>query len=104
MGGVPLLLMAIAMGITYGWHPDGAGGVNYIIQVPPEQLDAVRRSGEISSVIDPEVRGHVSRIIIRVGEGPLPRDTPADFALIVVCPAMWCRPARTTIRRSNRPS
>jgi hypothetical protein len=79
MGGVPLLLMAVAMGITYGWQPDGAGGVNYIIQVPPDQIDAVRRSGEITSVIDPQVRGHVSRIIIRVGEDPLPRDTPANW-------------------------
>jgi hypothetical protein len=80
MGGVPLLLLAVTMGITYGWQPDGAGGVNYIIQVPPDQIDAVRRSGEITSVIDPAVRGHVSRIILRVGEGPLPRDTPANLA------------------------
>jgi hypothetical protein len=32
--------------------------------------------GEITSTIDPEVQGRVSRVIIRVGNQPLPRRTP----------------------------
>lgn len=77
MGGVPTLLLAIAVGITYGWQPDREGGVEYIIQVPPDQIEQLQKTGEISSVIAPEVQGRVSRVIIRVGEGPLPREMPA---------------------------
>ena len=80
MGGVPVLLMIAAMGITYGWQPDTRGGVEYIIQIPPDQLSEIERVGEISSVIDPAVRGHVSRVVIQVGNGPVPRRTPTNFA------------------------
>ena len=76
MGVVPALVLAIAAGISYGWQPDRDGGVEYIIQVPPDQLERLQEIGEISSVIDPQVRGRVSRVIIRVGTGPLPKETP----------------------------
>ena len=80
MGGVPALLLVIAAGITYGWQPDREGGVEYIIQVPPDQIERLEKVGEISSVIDPAVQGHVSRVIIRVGSGPVPRTTPANLS------------------------
>ncbi len=80
MGGASLLLMIAAMGVTYGWQPDTRGGVEYIIQIPPDQLSEIKRVGEISSVIDPAIRGHVSRVIIQVGNGPVPRRAPANFA------------------------
>ncbi|TWT76332.1 hypothetical protein CA13_68260 [Planctomycetes bacterium CA13] len=80
MGGVPVLLLAAAIGVTYGWQPDGGDGVEYIIQVPPDQMEQLRQSGEISSRIDPRVQGHVSRVVIRVGNGPLPRSTPSTIA------------------------
>ena len=80
MGGVPALLLVIAAGITYGWQPDREGGVEYIIQVPPDQVERLQRTGELTSVIDPAVRGHVSRVIIRVGTDPLPRETPGPSA------------------------
>ncbi|TWU36125.1 hypothetical protein [Novipirellula artificiosorum] len=80
MGGVPVLLLAAAIGVTYGWQPDSGGGVEYIIQVPPEDLQQLQRAGEISSRIDPEVQGHVSRVIIRVGTGPVPRSTPTSIS------------------------
>ncbi|TWU54434.1 hypothetical protein Poly51_31530 [Rubripirellula tenax] len=79
MGGVPVLMLiaSMGMGITYGWQPDESGdGVEYIVQVPPSEIDQLRRIGEISSAIDPRVRGRVSKIVIRVGDGPLPRKTP----------------------------
>ena len=79
MGGVPALLLVIAAGITYGWQPDREGGVEYIIQVPPDQVERLEQIGEISSVIDPQVRGQVSRVIIRVGNGPVPKTTPANL-------------------------
>ncbi len=79
MGGVPLLLVAVAMGITYGWQPDGNGGVDYTIQIPPEQVDQLRQGGTISSAIDPQVCGHISRVIVKVGKAPLPRITPSGL-------------------------
>lgn len=77
MGGVPVLLLVAALGVDYGWQPDGVGGVEYVIQVPPDQWDHVKQVGEISSVIDPQVQGRVSRVIIRVGTEKLPRIAPA---------------------------
>ncbi|MGI9471812.1 MAG: hypothetical protein ACR2NZ_09790 [Rubripirellula sp.] len=76
MGGVPVLLMMAALGITYGWQPDNDDGVEYIIQIHPEELRELRTIGEVTSVIDPEVRGHVSRIVFQVGDVELPRETP----------------------------
>ncbi|MEZ6087085.1 MAG: hypothetical protein R3C05_03430 [Pirellulaceae bacterium] len=71
MGGAPLLLALAAVTVDYGWQPDDKGGIEYIIQVPPGQLE---QSGGFTSRIDPRVRGLVSRVVIRVGDGPLPQD------------------------------
>lgn len=79
MGGAVTLLLVATMGITFGWTPDDAGGVKYIVQVPPDQLDQLERVGEITSTISPEVRGRVSEIVIRVGYGPVPREIPAHW-------------------------
>lgn len=85
MGGAPLLLAIAAVTVDYGYQPDGRGGVEYIVQVTQEEFEHVRQAGEFSSAIDPEVRGRVSRILIRVGNGKLPRDAgppPTDDASI----------------------
>lgn len=74
--GVTHVLMVALMGITYGWQSDDNGDVEYIVQVSPDELKQIDRLGEISSVIDPAVAGHVSRITIRVGSARLPRQTP----------------------------
>lgn len=72
MGGASLLLaVAATTTIGYGWQPDKQGGLEYIVQIPPGELE---RSGEITSRIDPRVRGMVSRVVIRVGDGPVPQD------------------------------
>ncbi len=76
MVGAVMLLMTATVGITYGWVPDGGAGVQYIIQIPPDKIEQVARSGEISSQIPLEIRGHVSEVVIRVGEGNVPRVTP----------------------------
>ena len=79
MGGLYVLLAVATMQVTYGWQSDGRGGVEYIVQIPPSEIDHVRHSGEITSVIHPDVRGHVSKIVIRVGTAELPRETPVDL-------------------------
>ncbi len=77
--GVVHVLMAALMSIAYGWESDGNGGVEYIVQVSPDELKEINRLGEISSTIDPRIAGHVSRISIRVGSGSLPRETPTHL-------------------------
>ena len=79
MGGVPVLFLLAAMGITYGWQPDGNGGVEYVIQIPPEQLEDLKRSGALTSVINPKVQGHVSRVIVKVGNETLREITPSEL-------------------------
>lgn len=80
MSGAVMLLMAATVGITYGWTPDGGDGVKYIIQIPPEKMEQVARSGEISSRVPVEIRGHVSEVVIRVGDGNVPRVTPGRLS------------------------
>lgn len=80
MGAIPVLLKLVAvMGITYGWQPDQNGGVEYIVQVSPDELAHIERAGDLKTEIDPAVRGHVSRIIVRVGNKKLPRQTPSNL-------------------------
>jgi len=76
MGVVHVLMVALTS-ITYGWQSDGGDGVEYIVQLSPAELKEVERLGEITSAIDPAIAGHVSRIRIRIGTGPLPREIPA---------------------------
>lgn len=79
MGAVPVLIMLAAVGVDYGWQPDGTtsprgDNVQYIIQISPHQLDQIRSVGEITSTIDPAIQGRVSQIVVQIGTGPLPRD------------------------------
>lgn len=79
MGAAPLLVMLAAVGVDYGWQPDGTtsprgDNLEYIIQISPEQWDETAELGEITSTIDPEIAGRVSRIVVRIGDQPLARD------------------------------
>lgn len=79
MGAAPLLIMLAAVGVDYGWQPDGTtsprgDNVEYIIQIPPDQLDQIKSIGEITSAIDPEIQGRISKVVVRVGTDKLPRD------------------------------
>ena len=78
MGGLLVLLAVAATSVTYGWQPDGNKGVEYIVQVSPDKLAQVRDTGEITSTIPPELQGHVSRVVIRVGNGQVPRTVPVS--------------------------
>ncbi|MEM6978592.1 MAG: hypothetical protein AAF539_02920, partial [Planctomycetota bacterium] len=76
MSGIVMLWVLATAAITYGWVPDGSDGVRYIIQIPADDLEQLRQVGEISSQIDARMRGHVSEVVVRVGDGPVPRNTP----------------------------
>jgi len=86
MGAAPVLIMLAALGVDYGWQPDGttspAGdNIEYIVQISPDQLNQVGSIGEITSAIDPSVQGRVSRIVVRIGDGRLPRNAGRENQL-----------------------
>jgi len=79
MGAAPVLIMLAAIGVDYGWQPDGTtstrgDNIEYIVQISPDQLQQLQSIGEITSSIDPAVQNRVSRIVVRVGTAKLPRD------------------------------
>jgi hypothetical protein len=73
MGAAPLLLAMVLMVADAGWQSDGQGGYEYIVQVPPEQWESVKREGSITSRIPDHLRGRVSSVRIQIADGPLPR-------------------------------
>jgi hypothetical protein len=83
MNGFALLVTAAVLGVDYGWQPDADGQLEYIIQIEPVTLIALRDGQEIVSRLDPYVR-NVRRFRIRVGtemvprRGTPPREPPTD--------------------------
>lgn len=86
MGATPVLIMLAAVGVDYGWQPDGTtssrgDNIEYIVQISPDQLQQIKSIGEITSAIDPSVQGRVSRIVVKGGTDPLPRIAGRSIAL-----------------------
>jgi hypothetical protein len=67
-----ILLAAAALGIDYGWQPLDGGGLEYLIQIPPELLDAMRAGEALRSDLPPALRD-VRSYRITVGRGELPQ-------------------------------
>ena len=63
-----------------GWGTDPLDRSMYlVIQLPPESIArfaAGGRSMELESVIPPALRGHVQKVIVRVGNGPVEQSPP----------------------------
>jgi len=75
MSGAAWLLALATLSVDYGWRLDSDGQLEYIIQIPPSQLETLRSSRDgISSSIPPEVVRHVKRFRIVVGAEALPKD------------------------------
>lgn len=72
MNGFALLLAAALLGVDYGWQPASDGRLEYIVQIEPVTLIALREGQEVVSQIDPLARG-VRRFRIRVGTDVVPR-------------------------------
>ena len=70
-----LTILAIA-GVNFGWQAasDGSAGYEYIVQVEPEQIDAIKRGDSIpiESNIPPDVTP-IRKVRVVVGRGELPR-------------------------------
>jgi hypothetical protein len=76
MDAAAILLALLVAGVNFGWQPadDGSDGLEYIVQVEPELLDALAR-GEavpIESNVPPDV-GPIRKVSIVVGRDEVPR-------------------------------
>lgn len=89
-----LFAILAAAGLTYGWQPDRNAGppdgsLEYIIQISPDMVGSIEKVGEITSTIDPSIAGRVSRVIVRIGDGPLPRiDPSSDDQVAIAIPTI----------------
>lgn len=72
MNGFTLLVATAVMGVDYGWEPDANGELEYIIQIEPMTLIALREGHDIVSQLDPYVR-NARRFRIQVGIDAVPR-------------------------------
>ena len=72
MNGVAVLVAAAVLGVDYGWQPTTDGQLEYIVQIEPVTLVALRGGQELISQIDPYVQG-VRRFRVRVGTDMVPR-------------------------------
>lgn len=72
MNGFSLLLAALSLGVDYGWQPTQDGHLEYIVQIEPVTLIAMREGQEVVSQIDPQMRT-VRRFRVHVGTEMVPR-------------------------------
>ena len=81
MNGFSLLLAALSLGVDYGWQPTQDGQMEYIVQIEPVTLVAMREGQEVVSQIDPQMRT-ARRFRIHVGTEmvPAPRDRAKNVA------------------------
>jgi len=75
MVGNIVYLAAVVLGVDVGWQPRPEGGVEYLIQIEPHLLDALKSGEAIQSEIPPDVK-NVRSYRISVGTGSLPREVP----------------------------
>ncbi|XZE53418.1 hypothetical protein SH139x_005158 [Planctomycetaceae bacterium SH139] len=73
MGGAPLLLAMAVVMVDPGWESIGPGQYRYIIQVTPEQFETLKAERKLTSRIPENLRGQITEVEIRFGDGPLPR-------------------------------
>lgn len=60
-------------GVDYGWRPSEDGGLDYFVQVSPEQLEVLSKGSTLNCKIPPDVPV-VDRIYVFMGTAKLPRD------------------------------
>lgn len=71
MTGLLVCLSAAALGVDYGWQPIAGGGIEYVIQIEPQMLDALKRGEDVSSAL-PAGAQNIRRYRILVGDATLP--------------------------------
>ena len=71
MTGLLVCLTTAALGVDYGWQPIAGGGIEYVIQIEPQMLDALKQGDDISSAL-PAGANNIRRYRIVVGNAALP--------------------------------
>lgn len=72
MSAIALLLATTVLGVDYGWQPAADGQLEYIVQIEPVTLIALRDGRDVISNIEPDMRT-IRRFRLRVGTDVLPR-------------------------------
>ena len=67
-----MLTAAALAGVDVGWQPLDNGGFEYIIQIPPDQVQSLLDGQDITSELPPLVRG-IRSYRVTVGTNSLPR-------------------------------
>ncbi len=84
---IAFFVASAVLGIQFGWEPQPEGGVQYIIQLNPDALEALRSGQPIESDIRPELLGDVRSFRIEMGEKKLSHQLPAHPAALPPNPA-----------------
>src|SRR4051812_45635542 len=74
MIGIAGFIVAAAIGVDFGWQQTDDGELEYIIQISPEQIEALKEGEDISSFIPPAA-AKVTCFKVQVGTGRLPHET-----------------------------
>lgn len=75
MGSWLVCLAACALGVDYGYQPLPGGGVEYLIQIPPQSLDSLKDGRAIASDVPRQVKD-IRAFRITVGTQRLERELP----------------------------
>ena len=70
------VLAVSALGIDVGWQPLEGGGVEYIIQLKPHEIEQMVNVSDLESEVPKDL--DVRRYRITVGDAVLPREMPKD--------------------------
>jgi hypothetical protein len=73
------VLAVSAFGIDVGWQPLEGGGVEYIIQLKPHEIEQMVNVSDLESEVPKDL--DVRRYRITVGDAVLPRETPKAVTL-----------------------
>jgi hypothetical protein len=76
MSPILICVATLLLGIDYGYQPLPDGGVEYIIQIPPHQFDAIKDGRQVIESDVPREVKDIRGYRIQVGTQPLPRILP----------------------------
>jgi hypothetical protein len=76
MNAIMICLVAATLGSDVGWERLPDGGMEYVIQLDPETLDALRSGSSFQSTLHPDAGDDVRSYRIILGNGKLRRDMP----------------------------
>ncbi len=77
MNHLAAVLAACVLGIDVGWQPLPDGGVEYIIQIPPQTFEVLKPGEAVQSRVPSEVKD-IRQCRVVIGRGTLPRQLPAQ--------------------------